>query len=119
LRVQTTWWIVAVVIALGALAEIVGVFWHDVYTPTTVAYVVNDTHDTVTLQGCADTSVSLAPGKRDEINPFQDAGHGYCTVVNGDRDTGARRGCLYMIMSKGRTIKDSTAYVSATRTCES
>jgi hypothetical protein len=117
--VPKTVWIVAVVIALGAVAVIVGVFWHGLYTPTTTAYVVNDTNGIVTLEDCADTSVTLAPGKREEISPFQDAKHGYCTVVNGDRDAGARKGCLYMPASNRRTMKDSTVYVSATRICGS
>ena len=105
-----------IVLVVGALAAI-AVVWHPWYTPTTTAFVVNDTNGVVTLDNCGDVSVTISPGKRAEISPFVDAKRAYCEVFNGGGDLGVRQGCLYLPSSKGRVVSGVTAHVTATRAC--
>ena len=83
-------------------------------TPTTTGYAENDTVQTVTLDNCSDSSVTVTAGTREQIAPFQDANRG-CTVFSGTSDLGTPIGCLYMPSSGGQTIAGSVARVSAMR----
>jgi hypothetical protein len=85
------------------------------YTPSTTAYVRNDTPSLVTLGGCADNAVTVMPGAQEEIRPFADAAHAACRVFNGDSDQGSLIGCLNLSSSHGHTSRGAVARVSATR----
>lgn len=41
-------------------------------TPTTTGYAENDTVQTVTLDNCSDSSVTVTAGTREQIAPFQE-----------------------------------------------
>jgi hypothetical protein len=84
------------------------------YTPTTTGYVQNDTVNTVTLDNCSDSSVTVTAGTREQIAPFQDANRG-CTVFSGTSDLGTPTGCLYMPSSHGQTVAGSVGRVSEMR----
>jgi len=101
------------VIALMATLG-VAVFLMFGYTPTTTGYVENDTAQTVTLDNCSDSSVTVDAGTRQQVAPFQDANRG-CTVFIGPSDLGTPVGCLYMPSSHGLTVVGSVARVSAIR----
>jgi hypothetical protein len=82
------------------------------YTPTTTAYVLNDTATTVTLDGCSDTSVTVEPTGREQISPFMDAAHAVCTVFRGGSDLGTPIGCRPIPAVGGRTVSGAVARVS-------
>jgi len=82
------------------------------YTPTTTAYVVNDTPQTVTIDGCSDNAVTVAPGAREQVSPFVDGARNECNVFDGDSDLVKQVGCLYFPIASGETVEGSVAYVS-------
>ena len=82
------------------------------YTPTTTAYVQNDTAESVTIDHCADTEVTVAPNATEQISPFEDATHAACTVFQGGSDLGTPIGCLYVPSSKGRIVAGAVVRVS-------
>ncbi len=85
------------------------------YTPTTTAYVQNDSAESVTIDHCADTAVTVAPLARERISPFKDATHAACTVFQGGSDLGTPIGCPYLPSSNGRTIAGAVVRVSTMR----
>jgi hypothetical protein len=87
------------------------------YTPTTTAYVRNDSSKAVTLDNCTDTAVTVAPRTTQQIQPFEDAAHAACTVYLGNSDLGRPIGCVKPLSSGGRTVTDATVRVSAVTTC--
>jgi hypothetical protein len=100
-----------------AVAAAVATFVLYGYTPTTTAYVQNDTSQEVTLDTCADTEVTIAPGATQQIQPFEDAAHAACKVYRGDSDLGQSIGCLAPLSSGGHTIARATVRVSAVTIC--
>lgn len=72
--------IVAAVVVIGALVFVIS----KAYTPTTTALIENDTNATVTVDYCADSSVVVTPGERQEITPFVDSAHAYCKCLQWD-----------------------------------
>ncbi len=84
------------------------------YTPTTTGYVVNDTSQAVTLDGCSDSSVTVDPSNRQQIAPFQNPKRG-CTVFSGASDLGRAQGCLYMPEVHGQVVQGTVAMVSQMR----
>jgi hypothetical protein len=98
------WKLGAVVVAAVAVAAAVVLFALGGYTPTTKAFAVNDTGATVTLDNCSDVPLTLAPGQKDEISPFEDASRSACTVFAGERDEGTPMGCLHVPAKNGQTI---------------
>jgi hypothetical protein len=101
-----------VVLFLVSLAVVTRDTW---YTPSTTAYVRNDTPLVVTLDDCADNAVTVMPGAQEEIRPFADASHGACKVFGGGTDQGSWIGCLVLASSHGRTSTGAVARVSTTR----
>jgi hypothetical protein len=95
------------VVAIGAM-----LFERFAYTPMTRAYVVNDTPRTVTIDGCSDTAVTVAPGERVQVSPFVDGARNDCNVFDGNSDLVKQVGCLYFPIASGDTVEGSVAYVS-------
>jgi hypothetical protein len=85
------------------------------YTPTTTAYVDNDTTHTVTLRNCADIPLTVIPGTKEKIEPFENAGRAACTVFYGEASEGRPNGCLYPVASHGQTVSGAVVRVSAMR----
>jgi hypothetical protein len=85
------------------------------YTPTTTAYIQNDTAHSVTVDNCAEVPITIAPSFRRLVHPYEDAKHAVCTVFQGQSDLGALIGCLYFPSSRGRTIADTVIRVSEIR----
>jgi hypothetical protein len=110
----------AVAASVAAVAGLITVFVlaHG-YTPTTTAYVQNNSSQLVTLDDCADTAVTISPGATQQIQPFEDAAHATCTVYRGDSDLGQPIGCLTPLSSRGRTVARATVRVSAVTACQS
>lgn len=106
-------------VALGLVASlavvVAALFVLGGYTPTTTAYIENDTKESVTVDNCADVAVTVASGTRQQISPFADATHSTCTVFQGESDLGTPIGCLYIPSSHGRTIVGAIARVSKMR----
>lgn len=101
-------------VTVVALAAVV-LFALGGYTPTTTAYVQNDTAESVTLDNCDDLPVTLAPGASEQLRPFEDATHAACPVFRGGSDLGIPIGCLHVSSSHGRTIAGAFVNVSAMR----
>jgi hypothetical protein len=101
----------AVVVAVAAVV----LFVLGGYTPTTTAYVQNDTAESITIDQCADTEVTVAPNATEQISPFEDATHAACTVFQGGSDLGTPIGCLFVPSSQGRTIAGAVVRVSTMR----
>jgi hypothetical protein len=105
--------VLGLIVALTAVALILFVFGG--YTPTTIAYVQNDTGATVRLDNCAEIPITVAPGVRERLEPFEDASRAACTVFYGDKAEGTPSGCLPLPSSHGHTISQAVVRVSSMR----
>jgi hypothetical protein len=102
-------WAVGAVLILVLLAFFTRAWW---YTPSVTQYALNDTTRVVTLDDCADVSVTLSPGEKTEIQPFADATRAPCTVFEGDSDQDEPIGCLAVPSSHGHTTPRAVVRVS-------
>jgi hypothetical protein len=85
------------------------------YTPTTTAYVVNDTAETMTVDYCADSTVVVTPGEKQEITPFADPPRTYCNVFRGQGDLSNQVGCIYIPTPHGHVPAGVVVRISAMR----
>lgn len=109
------WKSIGAVAAAAVVIAAVIVILVKAYTPTTTAYAINDTAETVTLDYCADTNIVLTPGEKGEITPFAEGSHAYCNVFKGTGDLGRKVGCLYMPLSHDRVKAGTVVHVSTMR----
>jgi len=109
-------WRIGALAVLGG-AVIVALLWlvPGAHTPTTTAYVQNDTGAAGTLDNCADTAVTVIPGSREQVNPFQDPARSACVVYGGGSDLGKPIGCLHFPELHGRTAAGAVVRISAMR----
>src|ERR1700730_889562 len=102
---------VAISLAIGALIFVLV----RAYTPTTTAYVLNDTANTVTVDYCSDSTVIVPPGTRQQITPFTDSRHAYCNVFRGEGDLSKQAGCIYIPAPNGRVATGTVVRISTMR----
>ncbi len=114
-RVPKTWKLGAIGLVVVLAGAAVFLFVLGGYTPTTTAYVQNDTAASVTIDHCADGALTVAPAAREQISPFRDAAQAACTVFQGESDLGTPVGCLDIPTSNGRTIANAVVRVSSMR----
>lgn len=107
-----TWKAIGAVAAAAVVMAAVIVVLVRAYTPTTTAYVINDTANTVTLDYCADINIVLIPGAKREITPFSERSRAYCNVFRGEGDLGRKIGCLAIPLSHNRVKAGTVARVS-------